>query len=157
MWIYLHWDLTVSQGRNFCSRKNVIFSHYCYKRDDLCQILIFAQSPCEMLAVKSPSLRPSVVFPQTPKRHQADYQATKGMNREGWLQTLTRNKNEKTAECCVDQCYPRQAHECAFVEEFPIIQVSANPINSNQDVLNIPYKGLLDFREVHKSVLAVSN
>ena len=43
-----------------------------------------------------------------------------------WLQTFARNKNEKAAERCVDQCYPRQAHECALVEEFPVIQVSTD-------------------------------
>jgi hypothetical protein len=43
------------------------------------------------------------------------------MEGEGWLQTLARNKNEKTAKGCVDQRYPCEAHECAFVEKFPVM------------------------------------
>jgi hypothetical protein len=48
-------------------------------------------------------------------------QITNERKGEGQLQTLTRDKNEKTAEGCVDQCYPRKAHECALVEEFPVM------------------------------------
>ena len=73
------------------------------------------------------SSRPCCGIP--PKRQMGTrpiYQATNEMEGEGWLQTFARNKNEKTAERCVDQCYPRKAHECALVEEFPVIQVSTD-------------------------------
>jgi hypothetical protein len=90
-------------------------------------LLILNPNPCEMLAVKLPSIAPLWYSP--PKRQKGTrpiYQATNEMEGEGWLQTFARNKNEKTAERCVDQCYPRKAHECALVEEFPVIQVSTD-------------------------------
>jgi hypothetical protein len=58
--------------------KNGIFSHYCYKRDDLCQILEFLpQNPCEMLAVEVPSIALLWYSRKTPKRHQADLSSNK--------------------------------------------------------------------------------
>jgi len=86
----------------------------------------FVPNPCEMLAVNVPSIAPLWYSRKTPKRkrHQAYLSSNKRNEGEGWLQTFARNKNEQTAERCVDQCYPRKAHECAFVEEFPVMQIS---------------------------------
>jgi hypothetical protein len=81
-----------------------------------------------MLAVKMPSIAPLWYSCRTPKKKgtRPIYQATNEIEGEVWLQTFARDKNEKTAERCVDQCYPRKTHECAFVEEFPVTQVSMN-------------------------------
>jgi hypothetical protein len=82
--MHLHWDLlylTVSQEEEEEEEtfwKSGIFSHYCYKRDDLCQILKFLpQTPCEMLAVKVASIAPLWYSRKTPKRHQADLSSNK--------------------------------------------------------------------------------
>ena len=99
-----------------------------HKRDDLsADPFNFEPKPMRDVGRETAIHRAPVVFP--PKRQKGTrpiYQATNEMEGEGWLQTFARNKNEKTAERCVDQCYPRKAHECALVEEFPVIQVSTD-------------------------------
>lgn len=105
----------------------------------------FAPNPCEMLAVKMPSIAPQWYSRKTPKKAPGRFikQQMKRKREGKWLQTFTRDKNEKTAERCVDQCYPRKAHECALVEEFSVMPVSKNLTRCNKNQLSYLTKGSL--------------
>jgi hypothetical protein len=92
--------LTVSQEEEILW-KNGIFSHYCYKRDDLCQILKFlAPKPMRDVGRENAVHRAPVVFPQNAKKAPGRFikQQMKWKERDGYKRLPgTRMKRQQSA------------------------------------------------------------
>jgi hypothetical protein len=83
---HLHRGLTCHREGNLW--KNGIFSHYCYKRDDLCQILKFCPKPMRDVGRENAVHRAPVVFPQNAKKGTRPiYQATNETEERGKMAT----------------------------------------------------------------------